>query len=203
MINAQTLSLQLGGRWYGRYGAAPCPVCQPERRKSQNALTISDGVSCLLAHCKKAHCNFREIAVAAGLVGGTLKAPSAADIEQRKAQTHADAARRSRQAESLWSETAPAAGTLAEKYLRQRGITCDLPDTLRFKPNCWHQTAKRLPAMLALVEGGEGFSIHRTYLQHDGLAKSQVAPSKAMLGAVSGGAVRLTATQAILSLRKA
>ena len=195
MINAQTLSLQLGGRWYGRYGAAPCPVCQPERRKSQNALTISDGVSCLLAHCKKAHCNFREIAVAAGLVGSTLKAPSAADIEQRKAQTHADAARRSRQAESLWSESAPAAGTLAAKYLRQRGITCDLPDTLRFQPNCWHQTAKRLPAMLALVEGGEGFSIHRTYLQHDGLAKSQVAPSKAMLGAVSGGAVRLTANQ--------
>lgn len=195
MTNAQTLSLQLGGRWYGHYGAAPCPVCQPERRKSQNALTISNGVSCLLAHCKKTHCNFREIAVAAGIVHGTLKAPSAADIEQRKAQTRAHAARRSLQAQLLWSEAAPATGTLAEKYLRQRGITCDLPDTLRFQPNCWHPTAKRLPAMLALIEGGEGFAIHRTYLQHDGLAKSQVTPTKAMLGAVSGGSVRLTATQ--------
>ena len=195
MMTAQTLSLQLGGRWYGRYGAAPCPVCQPERRKSQNALTISDGVSCLLAHCKKTHCNFREIVVAAGIVHVTLKVPSAIDIEQLEAQTRAHAARRSLQAESLWSEAAPAAGTLAEKYLRQRGITCDLPDTLRFQPNCWHPTARRLPAMLALIEGGEGFAIHRTYLQPDGLAKSQVAPSKAMLGAVSGGSVRLTANQ--------
>ena len=49
--------------------------------------------------------------------------------------------------------------------------------------------------MLALIEGGEGFAIHRTYLRRDGLAKSQVSPSKAMLGAVTGGAVRLTATQ--------
>jgi hypothetical protein len=133
--------------------------------------------------------------VAAGIVHGTLKAPSAAVIEQSKAQTRAHAARRSLQAESLWSEAAPATETLAEKYLRQRGITCNLPDTLRFEPNCWHPTAKRLPAMLALIEGGEGFAIHRTYLQHDGLAKSQVTPTKAMLGAVSGGSVRLTATQ--------
>ena len=195
MMTAQTLSLQLGGRWYGHYGAAPCPVCQPERSKSQNALTISNGASCLLAHCKKTHCNFREIAVAAGIVHGTLKAPNAADIEQRKAQTRAHAARRSLQAQLLWSEAAPAAGTLAEKYLRKRGITCDLPDTLRFQPNCWHPTARRLPAMLALIEGGEGFAIHRTYLQHDGMAKSQVTPTKAMLGAVSGGSVRLTATR--------
>jgi hypothetical protein len=49
--------------------------------------------------------------------------------------------------------------------------------------------------MLALIEGGEGFAIHRTYLQHDGLAKSQVTPTKAMLGAVSGGSVRLTPTK--------
>jgi hypothetical protein len=40
MMTAQILCTQLGGRWYGRYGAAPCPACQPERRKGQNALTI-------------------------------------------------------------------------------------------------------------------------------------------------------------------
>ena len=48
MINAQNLSRQLGGHWYGRYGTAPCPVCQTERRNDQNALTLSDGESRLL-----------------------------------------------------------------------------------------------------------------------------------------------------------
>ena len=48
MMTAQILCTQLGGRWYGRYGVAPCPVCQLERRKGQNALKISDGLSSLL-----------------------------------------------------------------------------------------------------------------------------------------------------------
>ena len=30
----------LGGNWYGCCGTAACPVCQPEGRKDQNALTI-------------------------------------------------------------------------------------------------------------------------------------------------------------------
>jgi hypothetical protein len=76
--------------------------------------------------------------------------------------------------------------------LRGRGITCPLPDTLRFVPQCWHATAKTFPALVALVEGGAGFAVHRTYLCCDGSGKADVTPSKAMLGAVTGGAVRLT-----------
>lgn len=45
--------------------------------------------------------------------------------------------------------------------------------------------------MVALVEGGDGFAVHRTYLLPDGSGKARVDPAKAMLGAVSGGAVRL------------
>ncbi len=44
MTDAQSLTMALGGRWYGRYGIAPCPVCQPERRKGQNALNLADGL---------------------------------------------------------------------------------------------------------------------------------------------------------------
>ena len=44
--------------------------------------------------------------------------------------------------------------------------------------------------MLALVEGGEGFAIHRTYLTADGV-KAAVDPVKMALGAVAGGSVRL------------
>jgi hypothetical protein len=42
MTDARSLTLSLGGRWHGRYGAAPCPVCQRERRPGQNALTLAN-----------------------------------------------------------------------------------------------------------------------------------------------------------------
>ena len=192
MVNAQTLCLQLGGHWYGIYGVAPCPICQSERRKGQNALTLSDGKSKLLAHCKKAGCSFHDIAVAAGVRQDTYRPPSLSTIAQNRENTQKSTVRRSLQAKALWFEAIPIMGTLGEKYLRNRGITSDLPDTLRFLRNCWHPSGKRIPALIALVEGVEGFAIHRTYLQLDGSAKTQVSPNKAMLGKVSGGAVRLT-----------
>jgi hypothetical protein len=40
MTDARTLTMALGGRWWRGYGSAPCPVCQPERRKDQDALTL-------------------------------------------------------------------------------------------------------------------------------------------------------------------
>jgi hypothetical protein len=68
-----------------------------------------------------------------------------------------------------------------------------LPPTLRFHPEAWHgPTAKRHPALVALVDGGDGFAVHRTYLRTDGSGKAALAPDKMMLGAVAGGAVRLT-----------
>ena len=53
MTEARDLTRALGGTWYGHFGTAPCPVCQPEARADQNALTISDGNRTLLAHCKR------------------------------------------------------------------------------------------------------------------------------------------------------
>jgi hypothetical protein len=67
-----------------------------------------------------------------------------------------------------------------------------LPGTLRHHPDCWHPAARRLPALVALVEAGDAFAVHRTYLAADGSGKAKVEPAKAMLGAVSGGAVRLS-----------
>ena len=104
----------------------------------------------------------------------------------------AEAAKRAEQAGTVWHRAVPIRDTVAEAYLRGRGITCALPDTLRFDPACWHLNAKRLPAMLALVEGCDLAAVHRTYLRPDGSGKAEVDPPKAMLGAVNGGAVRLT-----------
>lgn len=192
MTDPRTLTLTLGGRWHGRYGAAPCPVCQPQRRRDQNALTLADGRAGLLLHCKRLGCDFRDIATAAGITPGAFAPPDPGAIARRKAERRAELERKAGHARKLWAEALPITGTAAEAYLRARGISSDLPPTLRFHPACWHgATARRYPALVALVEGGEGFAVHRTYLRADGAGKAPIEPDKAMLGAAAGGAVRL------------
>ncbi|WP_449579231.1 DUF7146 domain-containing protein [Paracoccus mutanolyticus] len=53
-----------------------------------------------------------------------------------------------------------------ETYLRGRGITSDLPKSLRFHPDCWHPSAQRAPAMVARIDGLPRLAVHRTYLRH-------------------------------------
>jgi hypothetical protein len=194
MTCARELTLAPGGRWHGRYGAAPCPVCQLDKRRDQNALTLSDGRSGLLLHCKRSACDFCDILAAAGLRSGDYRAPDPADIAMRAIKAKAQAAQRGEAARRLWTESQPIDGTPAETYLRGRGISCPLPDRLRFHPRCYHgPSASRLPAMVALVEGGESFAVHRTFLRPDGSGKAGLADGdKLMLGAIAGGAVRLS-----------
>lgn len=194
MTDARQVTGDLHGRWHERYGAAPCPVCQPDDRKGQNALTLANG-DCgrLLLHCKKSGCDFRDILAAAGIAPGGYTTPDPAQTARRAAARRAEVEKRAAQARRLWRETKPIGGTLAEIYLRGRGITCDLAETLRFHSACWHgATAREYPAMVAQVDGGDAFAVHRTYLRADGTGKAEVDPPKAMLGAVAGGAVNLT-----------
>ena len=195
MSDAHFLTLALGGKWHGHYGTAPCPACQPERRRDQNALSsITDGRKALLLTCHRLGCDFRDILKAAGTALGAFTPAGAAEIARRTARDRADVARRARQAAHLWEESVPIAGTPAERYLRKaRAITCPLPPTLRFHPAAWHgPTARRYPAMVALVEGSDRLAVHRTYLCPDGSGKAAIEPHKAMLGPTAGGAVRLT-----------
>ncbi len=193
MMDAKHLTHSLRGKWYGRYGCAPCPVCQCEGRKAQNALTLADGNGGkLLLDCKKTGCSYHEIAAAAGITLNSYARPDPEIIKARAAEKCKTDAMRAEQAHRLWTRAQPIADTLAETYLRERGITCALPDTLRFEPECWHSSAKRIPAMVALVDGADGFAVHRTYLRADGCGKAKVTPPKAMLGAVQGGAVCLS-----------
>lgn len=193
MTDARELTTALGGRWHGRYGAAPCPICQPERRKGQNALTVADGRNGrLVLDCKKSGCAFLDILAAAGLRSGDYTPPDAATVAQREREAKAEAEKRAAQAKRLWQEAQPIAGTLAETYLRGRGITCPPPPALRFHPEAWHgPTARNYPAMVAAVQGAGLPAVHRTYLRADGTGKADIEPAKAMLGGTQGGAVRL------------
>ena len=194
MIDAREITLSLGGKWYRTYGAAPCPVCQSGREKAQNALTIADGQNgSLVLDCKKSACAFLDILAAAGVTSGSYKSPDPETLAKREAEQLKEAKKRAAQARAVWSEALPIDGTVAETYLRGRSITCQLPKSLRFHPNCWHgSTAKRYPAMVAAVQGNQSAAVHRTYLKADGSGKADIEPAKMMLGATKRAAVRLS-----------
>lgn len=190
--DARQITLFLQGTWYRSYGTAACPVCQPEAYVNQNALTLTNSeTGRLLLNCKKSGCSFLNILAAAGVNTGQNRLPDSTVINERIVLGRADAEKKKRFARELWDQAKHIKGTIAENYLRSRGITCKLPDSLRFHPAAWHPTGQRIPAMLAKVDGAESFAIHRTYLRPDGQVKATEVPNKAMLGKTSGGAVRL------------
>ncbi|EJF87632.1 hypothetical protein ME1_01001 [Bartonella vinsonii subsp. arupensis OK-94-513] len=195
--NAQTLksmTYALRGVWYGAYGLARCPA-HDDRSPSLNISNGNDGR--LLLHCY-AGCSFREIIQALKNIG-LIEKQACFDkaytrnfslskqfcCEDNKTKQKAE------RAQKIWKQSQPIKDTLAELYLRKRGITCDLPPNLRFHGKCPHPSGKTLPALVALVEGGGSFAIHRTFLNDNG-CKTEQLPAKAMLGSVKGGAVPLS-----------
>ncbi|RJL00960.1 hypothetical protein D3P06_12815 [Paracoccus aestuarii] len=193
MSNAHALTLALRGKWYRRYGLACCPA-HGDRRPSLTLADAPDGK--LLLSCKTG-CSFLEVLNALRERGLTdrldrFQPPIASEIARRRAEDEAEAVRRERQALVCWKDSLPIHCTIAETYLRGRGITCSLPETLRFHPDCWHgASAKRIPAIVARVDGLPRLAVHRTYLHLDGSGKADVEPNKAMLGATLGGAVQV------------
>ncbi len=187
-IDPAQFAADLGGKWHRSYGVAPCPVCQPDRRKDQNALTINLKDGKLLLHCKKSHCDFKDILTAAGITPGHVEIDCLA-MENAELARVEQAAKLKASARSLWDIADPIQGTHGETYLRGRGITCDLPDTLRWTPDIYHGPSGQFcSAMIADVQPTGG--IHRTFFTKQGQRLDKSA--KMMLGPCSGGAVRLS-----------
>ena len=188
-MDAHNLTHSLGGAWRNGRGQAPCPVCQPERRRDQIALSISEANGKILLFCFKRRCSFIEIANAISLPLENAKIDVAARRETERKQAEYAAAKLAK-ARSLWGAAKPIAGTKAEAYLRGRGITAALPDSLRFMPDIYHApSAVWSCAMVANVEPTGG--VHRTFLSKKGARLPKSA--KLMLGPCAGGAVRLSA----------
>jgi hypothetical protein len=91
----------------------------------------------------------------------------------------------------LWSQRRPIISSIAETYLRSRGITCPLPPTLGFLPP---SKPEHHPAMIAafglpdeLEPGQLGKprnvnAVHLTLLKADGTGKADVDKPKLMVG---------------------
>ena len=107
---------------------------------------------------------------------------------------------RREEAREVWIASDPIVGTLAENYLRTRGLILTLPDTLRFSRLRYGKSGELHPALVALVVdvGGQPTGIQRTYLNASGTGKAAVPKAKLSLGRVSGGAIRLAPSSAAL-----
>jgi len=101
-------------------------------------------------------------------------------------------------ARRLFAASGSIRGTLAETYLRSRGIT--LPSdisTLRFHPRCYYRAPEgrqTWPALIAAVTDGDGgiTGVHRTWLSPDG-GKAPVDQPRRALGQLAGNGVRFGA----------
>ena len=108
----------------------------------------------------------------------------------------------------LFAASMPVAGTLAETYLRSRGITLGgKTDSLRFHPKCWHREEGQTksiprPALIAAVTDGAGAlqGVHRTWLAPDGQGKAAVETQRRAMGHLLGNAVRVDPADDILVL---
>jgi DNA primase len=105
----------------------------------------------------------------------------------------ADTGDRLEEARAIWRHAEPAPGTLAETYLRSRGLYLPIPPTIRFARLRYGSRGRERPCLVAAVSGDDCklTGIQRTYLADDGRGKADVPKAKLSLGRVSGGAIRL------------
>ncbi|MCP2138644.1 hypothetical protein J2S28_005768 [Rhizobium sp. SLBN-94] len=104
-------------------------------------------------------------------------------------------------ARRLFRMTVPLAGTLADAYLRERGILrASAHAALRFHPSCYYRDltggTTSYPALIAAVTDAAGAitGVHRTYLSSsphpDGVNKARVDDPRRALGGLLGNGVR-------------
>jgi hypothetical protein len=132
----------------------------------------------------------------------SLPAPQRPEPRAPVAAGSPDAARR------LFHAGQPIKGTLAETYLRARGITYldDLP-ALRFHPRCYYRADENAPvemwpAMLAAVTDLDGTitGVHRTWLARDGSGKAPIATPRRAMGRLLGNGVRFSTATDVLAV---
>jgi len=130
---------------------------------------------------------------------GEVSFASRGATASRSSSRSVEAARR------LFRLSQPLCGTLAETYLRSRGLA-DLSGTewLRFHPRCWWRpdigSTEAHPALVAAVTDLDGriSGVHRTWLSADGTTKAPIDPPRKAMGDLLGHAVRFGGVDDVL-----
>jgi len=175
----------------------PCPVCGGTDRFSINlgkqcfncrGCGIGGDVIAMVQHIDG--CTFAESVEI--LTGDDLRPQSALSANKQTSNTYE--ADQHRKAAWLWSQRKPITGSIAERYLRSRCITC-LPATLGFLPSLKPEHHPTLIAAFAVVDEPEPgvcgkpqnvSAVHLTLLKADGGGKAEVEPNKIIIGSPRG-----------------
>jgi hypothetical protein len=173
------LARALGGEVVGKHWIhAPSKGCEPDDRSLIIRIDPARPQQCFIYHCEGDWRRARDYVLE--------------KVEPVPPGRFGFSRRNTEVALRIWRESVAAVGTDVEGYLHSRGITIPPPPTLRFHGGLKHPSGGRWPAMVALVTSGvddRPVGIHRTFLSKR--RKAPVDPQKMMLGACSGGAVRL------------
>ena len=110
-------------------------------------------------------------------------------------------------ARRLFAMAQPIMGTVAEAYLRTRGITAlHGTGSLRFHPRCyyrpdWQSPTETWPAMIAAVTDLDGqiTGAHRTWLAPSGRDKAPIDTPRRAMGDLLGNAVRFDVAHDVMA----
>ncbi|HXF87792.1 MAG TPA: toprim domain-containing protein [Xanthobacteraceae bacterium] len=201
-MTAEALAKALGGRRAGTAWMARCPA-HDDRKPSLSITDVRNDKVLVRCH---AGCDQRDVIAAlrgrglwptTGQLLGVARQPRRRIVEE----PDAEALKRNAAALAIWQTSHAAEGTAVAIYLRSRGLTIPIPQSIRFHAGLKHPLGGVWPAMVALVAhgvDGKPIGIHRTFLARDGRGKAPVEPTKMMLGPCRGGAVRLAEPHHVL-----
>ncbi len=206
-LTLRTIARALGGEVTAGKVIAPAPGHSP-RDRSLWVIPSHQAPNGYRVHCFSPKDDWREardyVAARLGMAPDAWNKPQAA--QQRPvapSPVSNDHAVRIARAMAIWDEAGDPRNTLAEVYLRGRGL--DLDDdvagaVLRFHPACpWRdeerQQTIRVPALIAAMRAINGNAItgvHRTRLSSEGCKLD-----RRMLGQASGSAIKIDPDDAI------
>ncbi len=169
----------------------------------QDSATLQHGDLLDLIRLNQGHTSLRDtLAEARSFLRGPLPSPASfLNPDKSQPRDRQEAARK------LFALGQPLPGTLAETYLRGRGIALglDLP-ALRFHPVCYCRPytqgpLKRFPALLAAATDLKGrlTGLQRTFLAPDGRGKAPFDEPRRDMGELLGHAVRFGEPDGVLA----
>ena len=190
-VRATQIVESLGGRWSGSRGECRCPA-HDDRSPS---LSVRLGSKAILFKCF-AGCTSIDILKALDRQGLHDRAPI-------HVEPHAPARDLSGLARTLWQNSIPVDGTLAEDYLHARSLYTPSPE-LRFNSQTIIGKGKdrrSLPAMIAAVKNELGLvAVHRTFLDPTDILHRPFRKPKLALGLLGTGSVRFGEPDDVLGL---
>jgi putative DNA primase/helicase len=200
MTDAATISQALGGKSTSIGFMCRCPVISHGNGKGDRnpSLLVKDGDSAPLLKCF-AGCDVRD--VLAELRSRGLMEGAGATLCTRKAPEQAPQHIPDQEAIALWGSATRASSTIVERYLRARGITIEVPPSLRCGGGDYLDRYQ-LPAMVAAVQAPDRrtIAVQTTLIDPRGDRKAQVRLPRKTTGALGLGAVRLGPAADVMGL---